>query len=123
MGIRDKPTAPASPWQNGFAEQLMGRSGTSVWIISSSWARRICAGFCVPMLAITTTSERIGHWIKMRRSLAPLSEPESSVHTRFLAGFITTMSVFRFSVHTGPHATSLFYACDGLALDWVSEPD
>jgi transposase InsO family protein len=24
MGIRDKPTAPASPWQNGFAERLIG---------------------------------------------------------------------------------------------------
>jgi len=23
MGIRDKPTAPASPWQNGFAERLI----------------------------------------------------------------------------------------------------
>ncbi len=23
---------------------------------------------------------------------------------------------------SGPHATSLFYACDGLALVWVSEP-
>ncbi|MGY3608955.1 MULTISPECIES: integrase core domain-containing protein [unclassified Bradyrhizobium] len=23
-GIRDKPTAPASPWQNGFAERLIG---------------------------------------------------------------------------------------------------
>jgi hypothetical protein len=22
MGIRDKPTAPASPWQNGFTERL-----------------------------------------------------------------------------------------------------
>jgi transposase InsO family protein len=22
--IRDKPTAPASPWQNGFAERLIG---------------------------------------------------------------------------------------------------
>src|SRR5450759_2667056 len=37
----------------------------------------------------------------MRRSLARFSEPESSVHTRSLAGFITTMSGFRFSVHTG----------------------
>src|SRR5664280_2412750 len=54
------------------------------------------------MLAITTTSERIGRWIKMRRSIAPFSEPESSVHTRFLAGFITTMPGFRFSVHTAP---------------------
>jgi len=24
MGIRDKPTEPASPWQNGFAERLIG---------------------------------------------------------------------------------------------------
>jgi transposase InsO family protein len=24
MGIRDKPTAPASAWQNGFAERLIG---------------------------------------------------------------------------------------------------
>jgi hypothetical protein len=24
LGIRDKPVAPASPWQNGFAERLIG---------------------------------------------------------------------------------------------------
>jgi transposase InsO family protein len=24
VGIRDKPTVPASPWQNGFAERLIG---------------------------------------------------------------------------------------------------
>jgi transposase InsO family protein len=24
MGIRDRPTAPASPWQNGFTERLIG---------------------------------------------------------------------------------------------------
>jgi hypothetical protein len=24
MGIRDKPTAPALPWQNGYAERLIG---------------------------------------------------------------------------------------------------
>jgi transposase InsO family protein len=24
LGIRDKPTAPVSPWQNGFAERLIG---------------------------------------------------------------------------------------------------
>src|SRR6202022_485139 len=27
MGIRDKPIAPASPWQNGFAERLFGQIG------------------------------------------------------------------------------------------------
>jgi transposase InsO family protein len=24
MGIRDKPIAPGSPWQNGFAERVIG---------------------------------------------------------------------------------------------------
>ena len=24
MGIRDKPTAAASPWQNGFADRIIG---------------------------------------------------------------------------------------------------
>jgi hypothetical protein len=53
------------------------------------------------MLAITTTSERTGHWTKMRRSLARFSGPELLVHTPSLADFITTTSEFRFSVHTG----------------------
>ena len=29
MGIRDKPTAPASPWQNGVAERLVGTPATT----------------------------------------------------------------------------------------------
>ena len=35
MGIRDKPTAPASPWQNGFAERLIGS------------IRRECVDHCI----------------------------------------------------------------------------
>jgi transposase InsO family protein len=27
MGIKDKSTAPSSPWQNGFAERLIGSIG------------------------------------------------------------------------------------------------
>jgi transposase InsO family protein len=70
IGIRDKPIAPASPWQNGFAERLIGsiRSECVDHFIVLNEAN--CAGFCKPMLAITITSERIGHWIKMRRSRA-----------------------------------------------------
>jgi hypothetical protein len=72
-----------------------------VWIISSSWVRLICAGSCEPMPPITTRSEHIGHWIKMRPSLARFSGPESFIHTRSWEGFITTTSAFRFLVHTG----------------------
>ena len=53
------------------------------------------------MPAITMTSERTGHWTKMRRSLGRFSGSGISRHTRFSADFITIMSGFRFSVHTG----------------------
>src|SRR5260221_9940157 len=55
----------------------------------------------VPSSCCTTTSEHIGHWIKMPRSLARFSALESSVRTRYSAGFIITTPGFRFSVHTG----------------------
>jgi hypothetical protein len=37
------------------------------------------------MLVTTTTSEHIGHWIKMRRPLARFSGLESSIHARYSA--------------------------------------
>jgi transposase InsO family protein len=43
MGIRDKPIAPGSPWQNGVAERLMEQSGASASTMSSHWASSICA--------------------------------------------------------------------------------
>jgi hypothetical protein len=58
------------------------------------------------MLAITTTFEHIGHWIKMRQSLARFSGPESSPQIRSLADFIATTSGFSFSVHTGIYSRS-----------------
>ncbi len=42
MGIRDKPTAPASPWQNGFAERLIGSIRQAPW--------RYCPAQKMPML-------------------------------------------------------------------------
>jgi hypothetical protein len=101
MGIRDKPTAPVSLWQNGFAERLIGsiRRECLDHIVVFG-VRCICVGFCDPMLVTTTTSEHIGRWIKMLRSLVRFSKLESSVHTRYSADFIITMSEIRFSVHT-----------------------
>jgi hypothetical protein len=101
MGIRDKPIAPASPWQNGFAERLIG-SVTSVSIMSSSGAKRICVGFCDRTQCTTIKSGHIGLWTKMRRSGGQFSGPESSLQIRSLADFITNTSESRFSVHTGP---------------------
>src|SRR5664280_3359263 len=47
------------------------------------------------MPAITMTSERTGHWTKMRRSLGQSSGLASSVHVPSLAAFTNTMSGFR----------------------------
>jgi transposase InsO family protein len=58
MGIRDKPIAPASPWQNGFAERLIGSIRHEcldhVVIRGGAHLRRIL--------------RHIGLWTKMRRS-------------------------------------------------------
>src|SRR5262245_45814222 len=96
MGIRDKPIAAGSPWQNSFAERLIG-----TWTTSSCWARRMCVGSCESMLAITIQRERTGHWTRMRRSLALFSKSGASCRTPCLAGCITNTSGFRFSARTG----------------------
>ena len=100
MGIRDKSTAPASPCQNSFAERMIGSIRRERVDHLSSSARHICAGFCELTPAITMTAERIGHWTKMRQSLALFNGLESSVHARYLANLTTTMSKFRLSVNT-----------------------
>ena len=49
MGIRDKPTAPASPWQNGFAERLIGsirhECVDHIIVLSEAHLRRILRSY------------------------------------------------------------------------------
>ncbi len=48
MGIRDKPIAPGSPWQNGFAERLIGSIRREcvdhVVVLGEAHRYRQCAG-------------------------------------------------------------------------------
>jgi transposase InsO family protein len=97
MGIRDKPIAPASPWQNGFAERLIGS------------IRRECLGHVivlgeVHLRRVLKSYADYYNSVRTYRSLhkdAPISGPESFVHTRSSAGFTITTSAFKFPVHTG----------------------
>jgi hypothetical protein len=71
MGIRDKPTAPASPWQNGVAERLIGS------------IRRECVDHFIifgeaHLRRILQTYARYCNEIRTHRSLdkdAPVSRP------------------------------------------------
>jgi Integrase core domain len=45
MGIREKPTAPASPWQNGFVERLIGSTRRECVDHIIVLGEMLCAGF------------------------------------------------------------------------------
>jgi hypothetical protein len=86
MGIRDKPTAPASPWQNGFAQRLIGsirhECVDHLVVLGEAHLRRILRTYA-------------GYYneIRTHQSLdkdAPVSRPVQ----------LTTTYAFRFSVHT-----------------------
>ena len=100
MGIRDKPIAPASPWQNGFAERLIGsiRRECLDYIIVSGEAhlRRILISYVAYYNSVRThrsLNKDVPIFVRFNRS-------ESFVHTRSLAGFTIITSGFEFSVHT-----------------------
>ena len=71
QGIRDKPTAPASPWQKGFAERLIGSIRREcldhVIVLDEPHLRRILKNYA--MRLVITASELIGLCTRMRRSL------------------------------------------------------
>src|SRR5437870_2417507 len=62
MGIRDKPIAPGSPWQNGFAERLIGSIRREcvdhIVVLGETHLRRVLKS----MLDITMKRERTGRW-------------------------------------------------------------
>jgi len=71
MGIRDKPIAPASPWQNGFAERLIGSIRREcldhVIVLGEAHLRRILNSYA-----------RYYNGVRTHRSLnkdAPVSRP------------------------------------------------
>jgi transposase InsO family protein len=47
MGIRDRPTAPRSPWQNGYVERLIGsiRRECLVVVLGEAHLRRVLAAY------------------------------------------------------------------------------
>ena len=102
MGIRDKPTAPASPWQNGFAERLIGS------------IRRECVDHVViwgeaHLRRVLKSYSDYYNGVRTHRSLnkdAPVSRPVQRtgvISSRaILGGLHHRYAVFKFAVQTGP---------------------
>ena len=91
MGIRDRPIAPASPWQNGLVERLIGS------------IRRECVDHIIVLgeVHLRRILKYTWPWTRMRPFLARFSEPVWSGHLPSWAHFITTTPELKFSVHTG----------------------
>jgi transposase InsO family protein len=106
MGIRDRPTAPASPWQNGYAERMIGSIRHEcldhMIVLGDAHLRWILQSYA-----------RYYNNLRTHRSLdkdAPVSrqvQRTGSINSYpILADFITNSPVFRFSVHTPVWASS-----------------
>jgi len=96
MGIRDHPTAPRSPWQNGHVERLIGsirrESLDHLVVFDEAQLRRVLG----ITLLITTRCGRIYHWARMRRIFGVRRRSAASQQYQSSAGFIINMSGLRF---------------------------
>src|SRR5205809_2689536 len=92
MGIRDKPIAPGSPWQNGFAERLIGsirREGVDhLVVLGEAHLRRILTKYAAYYNELRTHRSLN----KTLRSIARSSTWAASYLRPSSAAFITTIA-------------------------------
>jgi transposase InsO family protein len=101
MGIRDRPTSPAAPWQNGFAERLIGSIRREcldhVVIWSEAHLRRVLKSYADYYNSVRTH--------RSLRKDAPIFRPIQQIgiirSTRSSVGFTIITFGFEFSVYTG----------------------
>src|ERR1700745_1374695 len=95
MGIRDKPIAPAAPWQNGFAERMIGSIRREcvdhIIVLGEVHLRRVLKSYA----DYYNRFRRIRLRTRMRPSLAGYSAPVSFVQAPSWADFITTTVGFK----------------------------
>ena len=101
MGIRDKPIAPASPWQNGFAERLIGsiRRECVDHIIVLGDASLAPDSAILPAVLQRDQNSSIPEQ-RCAESLARWRALEPSLHASSLAGFITVLRGLIFGTHS-----------------------
>jgi hypothetical protein len=105
MGIRDHPTAPRSPWQNGHVERLIGSIRREcldhIVVMGEASLRRTLKAYARYYNEVRTPD----HYTRIRLRRVRSNSPERSARGLCSAGFTTITFEFRFSVHTGPIPT------------------
>jgi transposase InsO family protein len=100
MGIRDKPIAPGSPWQNGYAERLIGTIRREcvdhLIVFGEAHLRPILREYAAYFNGLRT-HRALNQDAPVHRAVEP-SAP--SHHDLFSAVFITNIAESRFSAHT-----------------------
>jgi len=71
MGIRDRPTSPRSPWQNGYAERLIGSIRRECLDHVVVFGERHLRHMLLSYMNYHNEYGRIYLWRRMRRSRAP----------------------------------------------------
>jgi hypothetical protein len=81
MGIRDEPIAPASPWQNGFAERLIESLRREcldhIIVLGEEHLRRILKNYAAFYNGVRT----LGLCKRMRRSLVRFNDSAPKIRT------------------------------------------
>jgi transposase InsO family protein len=113
MGIRDKPIAPGSPWQNGFAERLIGSIRREcvdhIVVLGETHLRRVLKSYA------RYYNEMRTHRSLDKAHLAPGPAGRQYHVICSSVDCITITSVSEFSVHTGPQSRC------GAAERWAEE--
>ena len=107
MGIRDKPIAPRSPWQNGVAERLIGsirRECTDHVVALGEGLRRVLQSYA-PYYNVSRTHRSLNKDPPVHRPI----EPRRHHLGRFSADFTTNIAEFDFR-YTGDKAHYWRYA-------------
>jgi len=101
MRIRDHPTAPRSPWQNGHVERLISsirrESLDHLIVFDEAQLRRVLKNYASSAIR----SGRISHCTRMRPISGALKSSAPSQASRFSVGCIINMSGFSNCVEDG----------------------
>ena len=94
LGIRDHPTSPRSPWQNGYAERLIGSIRQECLDHVAVFSERHLRHLLLSYMHYYNTAARIYLWARTHPSCAQFTQSDASTPSPFLVDCIINMFGF-----------------------------